>query len=119
MRPASHLKATKLKKKKNAKHTFIHTMHILRIVFSQGSNSTFSFLTSCFRIAESRLKHNALQHGPRLLRRLARSSFRSNAAMLRAPNSCSKRLSASFNKNKQALSFPKTGKCYWLLQHST
>lgn len=91
-------------------------MHTLCIFFQV--NSTFSFLTSCFLIAESRLKHNALQHGPRLLRRLARSSFRSNAAMLRAPNSCSKRLSASSNKNKQALSFPKIGKCYWLLQYS-
>lgn len=72
----------------------------------QPLRGTFSFFTSCFRIAESRLKHNALQHGPRSLRRLARSSFRSKAAMLRAPSSCSKRLSASFNQNKHTLSFP-------------
>ena len=71
-------------------------------------NSTFSFLTSCFRIAESRLKHNALQHGPRLLSRFALSSFRSNAAMLRAPSSCSKRLSTSFKKKTHTLSLLKT-----------
>lgn len=74
-------------------------------------SGTFSFFTSCFRIAESRLKHNALQHGPRSLRRLARSSFRSKAAMLRAPSSCSKRPSASFNQNKHVLSLPEKGKC--------
>lgn len=67
---------------------------------------TFSFFTSCFRIAESRLKHNALQHGPRSLRRLARSSFRSKAAMLRAPSSCSKRLSASFNQKQACVKSP-------------
>lgn len=95
---------------KNICHSYpTNTLH-----FFQGNNNTFSFLTSCFRIAESRLKHNALQHGPRLLRRLALSSFRSNAAILRAPNSFSKRLSASFKK-KKAFSFPKIEKCYQLL----